>query len=212
MLRRTESRSVAVSCPATRAVPDVALASVQRILIVVVLPAPLGPRKPKVSPLVTSKSMPRTAWTSPYCLVRPETYITASGLRPFPPGSSPATGLLITGLPAPAPPASSAPFTASPPLLPPLRCRFLRLDVISAVLRAGSAVGGVLIIGGEDPVQGLARVRENLARLPRLSVPPGAQHPENGHPPLPRPLAHLDRGISHRAGHRAPRGAPRVVT
>ena len=61
MLRRTESRSVMASWPATRAVPDVGLASVHRILIVVVLPAPFGPRKPKVSPLATSKSMPRTA-------------------------------------------------------------------------------------------------------------------------------------------------------
>ena len=46
-------------------VPEVALASVQRILIVVVLPAPFGPRKPNVSPTVTSKSIPRTASTSP---------------------------------------------------------------------------------------------------------------------------------------------------
>jgi hypothetical protein len=47
MFRLTESRSVAESYPATLALPDVALASVQRILMVVVLPAPLGPRKPK---------------------------------------------------------------------------------------------------------------------------------------------------------------------
>ena len=53
MLRRTASRSVAESWPATIAVPAVAFASVQRILIVVDLPAPFGPRKPKVSPLAT---------------------------------------------------------------------------------------------------------------------------------------------------------------
>jgi ABC-type multidrug transport system ATPase subunit len=35
-----------------------------RIAIVVVLPAPFGPRKPKISPGATSKSMPRTASTS----------------------------------------------------------------------------------------------------------------------------------------------------
>jgi hypothetical protein len=66
------------SWPATRAVPDVAFARVHKILIVVVLPAPFGPRNPKVSPRATSKSIPRTAGTSPYCLVRPETEITGS--------------------------------------------------------------------------------------------------------------------------------------
>jgi hypothetical protein len=33
--------------------------------IVVDLPAPFGPRNPKISPAVTSKSMPLTASTSP---------------------------------------------------------------------------------------------------------------------------------------------------
>ena len=37
--------------------------------MVVDLPAPFGPRKPKVSPVDTSKSMPRTASISPYLLV-----------------------------------------------------------------------------------------------------------------------------------------------
>ena len=39
------------SCPATSASPEVGLASVQSMLIVVVLPAPLGPRKPNTSPV-----------------------------------------------------------------------------------------------------------------------------------------------------------------
>ena len=39
--------------------------SVQSMLIVVDLPAPLGPRKPNVSPAATAKSMPRTASISP---------------------------------------------------------------------------------------------------------------------------------------------------
>ena len=81
MLRRTSSCSVRVSWPATLAEPDVALASVQRILMVVVLPAPFGPRKPKVSPRTTSKSIPRTASTSSYRLVRLETDITAGRSR-----------------------------------------------------------------------------------------------------------------------------------
>ena len=45
--------------------PSVGLASVQRILIVVDLPAPFGPRKPNVSPACTVRSRPRTASTSP---------------------------------------------------------------------------------------------------------------------------------------------------
>ena len=65
MLRRTASRSAVTSWPATRAEPDVGLASVHRILMVVDLPAPLGPRNPNVSPVRTSKSMPRTASISP---------------------------------------------------------------------------------------------------------------------------------------------------
>src|ERR1700721_760115 len=69
MLRRTVSRSETTSWPATLAVPEVGSARVHRILIVVDLPAPFGPRKPKVSPAATSKSMPRTASISPYLLV-----------------------------------------------------------------------------------------------------------------------------------------------
>src|SRR5688572_11800902 len=37
----------------------------------VVFPAPLGPRKPKTSPLLTSRSRPARATTSPYVLRRP---------------------------------------------------------------------------------------------------------------------------------------------
>ena len=43
------------------------------IRIVVVLPDPFGPRKPKTSPRGTSKSMPSTAVKSPKVLVRPRT-------------------------------------------------------------------------------------------------------------------------------------------
>jgi hypothetical protein len=40
------------------------------ILMVVVFPAPLGPRKPKHSPSSISNDMPSTAVKSPYLLVR----------------------------------------------------------------------------------------------------------------------------------------------
>src|SRR5580693_2896831 len=69
MLRRTVSRSRTTSYPATLAVPEVGSARVHRILMVVDFPAPFGPRKPKVSPAATSKSMPLTASISPYFLV-----------------------------------------------------------------------------------------------------------------------------------------------
>src|SRR3954471_10365099 len=65
MLRRTSSRSLVTSCPATCALPALGVISVQSMLIVVDLPAPLGPRKPNVSPLWTSRSIPRTASISP---------------------------------------------------------------------------------------------------------------------------------------------------
>jgi hypothetical protein len=61
MLRRTSSRSRTTSWPATRALPPVGRTSVQSMLMVVVLPAPLGPRKPNTSPPATSKLTPRTA-------------------------------------------------------------------------------------------------------------------------------------------------------
>src|SRR5690242_2544657 len=51
------------------------------MLIVVVLPAPLGPRKPKTSPDATSKSIPLTASRSPYRFDRPAT--TTAGPAPL---------------------------------------------------------------------------------------------------------------------------------
>ena len=44
--------------------PEVGISSVISILIVVVLPAPFGPSRPKSSPSWISKLMPRTASTS----------------------------------------------------------------------------------------------------------------------------------------------------
>ena len=52
--------------------------------MVVVFPAPLGPRKPNVSPLLTSKSIPRTASSSPYFLVKPETVLPAPAVAVAP--------------------------------------------------------------------------------------------------------------------------------
>ncbi len=65
MWRRTLSRAATTSKPLTRAAPAVGFASVQSMLIVVLLPAPLGPRKPNTSPGGTVKETPLTASISP---------------------------------------------------------------------------------------------------------------------------------------------------
>ena len=43
--------------------------------MVVVFPAPFGPRNPRISPWLTEKPMPSTAARSPYLLVTPATSI-----------------------------------------------------------------------------------------------------------------------------------------
>ena len=63
--------------PATLADPLVGGMYPVRIRIVVVFPAPLGPRKPRISPLGTSNEMSSTAVMRPYCFVRCSTLITA---------------------------------------------------------------------------------------------------------------------------------------
>jgi hypothetical protein len=72
---RTASGSRATSCPATRSSPASARIRVERIWTVVVLPAPFGPSRAKVSPGATVKSMPFSTWLSPYALRRPVTSI-----------------------------------------------------------------------------------------------------------------------------------------
>src|SRR3990172_854097 len=53
-----------------RAVPDVGSITPVSIEIVWVLPAPLGPSRPKTSPSSTEKLMPLTASKSPYFFTR----------------------------------------------------------------------------------------------------------------------------------------------
>src|SRR3954452_20022390 len=59
------------STPATIALPAVGDRSPVRRRMVVVLPAPLGPRKPKMSPSSTTKERSSTAWRPPNSFVRP---------------------------------------------------------------------------------------------------------------------------------------------
>src|ERR1700735_2904815 len=63
------------SNPATLAVPEGGGRKHVRTRIVVVLPAPLGPRKPTICPFSTSKEMLSTATVRAYLLVRPSTLI-----------------------------------------------------------------------------------------------------------------------------------------
>ena len=63
MLRRARAGSTATSTPEMRTVPEVARARVVQMLIVLVLPAPLGPSSPKSSPFSTEREMPSTATT-----------------------------------------------------------------------------------------------------------------------------------------------------
>src|SRR5258707_14167019 len=57
-------------CPQIPAVPAVGARKPVAIFIVVDLPAPFGPRKPRTSPRSTRKLIPSTAFSGPKCLVR----------------------------------------------------------------------------------------------------------------------------------------------
>src|SRR5713101_3539321 len=72
---RTASASARMSCPATRAVPEVGGVSVVNMRMSVVFPAPFGPSKPKISRSATSKTMSLTATRSPNFLVKWSTSI-----------------------------------------------------------------------------------------------------------------------------------------
>src|SRR6266851_5350907 len=68
---RTFCASLSTSRPATRTDPEVFRSIVVSILIVVLFPAPLGPKNPKNSPSLTAKDIPLTAFVpSPYVFTR----------------------------------------------------------------------------------------------------------------------------------------------
>src|SRR5215469_3007280 len=87
--RRTSPGRATTSYPASEAPPEVGRSSVASILIVVVLPAPFGPRKPKISPGATVNVTPRTASIGPKRLTRLRTSmigVCISGIFASPPG------------------------------------------------------------------------------------------------------------------------------
>ena len=64
--------------PSTSAVPDVGLTMVVSMPTVVVLPAPFGPSRPKISPCSTVRSRPSTAVVAPKTLVSRAVRMTAA--------------------------------------------------------------------------------------------------------------------------------------
>src|SRR5437773_7195523 len=78
------SALVARSWPLMTTRPDVGLSSPAMIRIVVVLPAPFGPRNPWISPGATSRLTPSTAVKAPYLFTRFSTRIIALPRRPRP--------------------------------------------------------------------------------------------------------------------------------
>ena len=73
MTAATSPRAIALrgSMPKTSADPDVGRESPRIMSMVVVLPAPLGPRNATTSPGSSTRSTPRTAWTDPKSLDTP---------------------------------------------------------------------------------------------------------------------------------------------
>src|SRR5215471_12118101 len=67
---RIARRSAGMPGASTRISPDVGVVSPSRSWIVVVFPAPLGPRRPKISPGATENERSSTACTSPKDLQR----------------------------------------------------------------------------------------------------------------------------------------------
>src|SRR6266540_1173312 len=78
MRRRTSAWRSTTSKPATLARPALGRSSVHSIEMVVDLPAPLGPRNPKVWPGGTLKLTPRTASTSSNRLIKPSAWMAAA--------------------------------------------------------------------------------------------------------------------------------------
>ena len=75
MEARTCSACVTTSNPATRTLPGVRGSKVVRMLIVVVLPAPLAPSSAKTMPAGISRSTPRRTWLSLNDFCRPSIWI-----------------------------------------------------------------------------------------------------------------------------------------
>src|ERR671912_700905 len=78
MVRFTPSGSRLTSMPPMSAVPAVGFSNPHIMRIVVDLPAPLAPRKPKISPCFTEKDRSLTATNDPKVRLNPWTSIAAT--------------------------------------------------------------------------------------------------------------------------------------
>src|SRR5205809_1597350 len=112
----SRSGSRTASTPRTRTSPRSGSRRPSRTSTVVVLPAPLGPSRPKIVPAWTSKLTPSTARVSPYALCSPATRMTGSAAA--------AVGLLTW------------------PMVP---CRLLRSEPLAEVGRHGGVVAELLV-------------------------------------------------------------------
>src|SRR5215467_3580447 len=85
MRSRTRSESVLTFSPSTVASPSLSGRRPVNILMTVVFPLPLGPKKPKISPLATSKLTPFTAVNLPKLRTSPRARMAGSvgGAPPF---------------------------------------------------------------------------------------------------------------------------------
>src|SRR2546421_1848161 len=179
MRRRTSARAATTSWPATRAVPPDGFSRVQSIEMVVDLPAPLGPRNPKVSPGMTSKLTPRTASKSPKRLRRSRASIA---------GESPRAGVAGSGSAA----SSSwlALFTFDP---------FSAPGALRDPRRDGSALPAA---EGDDLVR---QAGQHPGKLLPLVLRPARQHLRDDRPlGLPDPFDQLPSLTGHRQEGRPP--------
>src|ERR1035437_1161358 len=88
------SASLRMSKPATRPAPAVGVSRPQSMRMVVDLPAPFGPRKPKISPRRTANETPATALNAPKCFSR---FITSTTFSAELTGSTRTGPLLLSG-------------------------------------------------------------------------------------------------------------------
>src|SRR5580700_3696437 len=87
----------------------------------------------------------------------------------------------------------------------------LAANGVAAPIRSIACAGGALVVvGGEQPVQRLARVGEQLPGLRDLALGARAQDLVRGHRDLPDETAHVPRRVAHGAGEYVP-GCPELV-
>lgn len=89
MLSRICSASVATSYPTTVARPAVGAISPQNIRMVVVLPEPFGPSRPKTSPRLIVRSSRSTATSEPKLLPSPTASTAGGPVTAAPGGAAP---------------------------------------------------------------------------------------------------------------------------